>query len=220
MKEPVAFTVWEGLTPYPQAMERMEALRQQVLAGGPETVVFCEHPPTLTLGSSASVADIHPSFARTYPETPILESGRGGKITWHGPGQLVAYPIVRLTRFHTDIRAYMQWLQTITQATLATYNIQAETRQGAELGLWVGGAKIAAFGVKVRQGITTHGLALNVSNSLEPYQHFTPCGLTLPVTRVIAHIPNLTTPAILHTLQRIILNTSTITYRAPSTATV
>jgi lipoyl(octanoyl) transferase len=172
---------------------RMEALVAQVRAGAPEQIILSEHEPILTLGSSAKDMDIGTGHA-----VPHVATSRGGQVTYHGPGQRVIYPIVRLDarwggNTGGDIRVYMRRLQQWLAATCAELGVATELRTGTELGLWVQGAKLAAFGVKISKGVAYHGAAINISNDLDIYQKFTPCGLTnVKTTRLTNHLPTLT----------------------------
>jgi lipoate-protein ligase B len=108
----------------------------------------------------------------------VVEAGRGGRATYHGPGQLVGYPIFDLTRHGRDLRAYVQRLEDGLVAALGDLGVAAWRRPGPEhVGVWVEDRKVASIGVHVRRWITTHGFALNVSCDLEPFGLFTPCGL-------------------------------------------
>jgi lipoyl(octanoyl) transferase len=179
--------------PYPVALELLAEAAAAVAKGAPERLYFCEHPALLTLGSSAN-----PAEAAGPHGLPIFPSTRGGQVTYHGPGQRLIYPVVRLDdRWGHDIRHYMYWLQTQVQQACTQLGVVSELRRGAELGLWVQGAKLAAFGVRVRQGVAFHGAALNVMNDLNIYHQFTPCGLAgSRATRLMDHSPGITFPAV------------------------
>jgi len=180
---------WQGLTDYVAGLAHQEALVAGVIEGAPEHIVLCEHAPVLTLGSSAKVADSEGPHG-----IPVVETSRGGQITYHGPGQRVVYPILHLdARFERDVRVYMRRLQAWVAAACSQLGIETDIRTGEELGLWVGNAKLAAFGVRVRKGVVFHGAALNVSNDIEIYKHFTPCGIKgSAATRLVDHIPDIT----------------------------
>jgi lipoyl(octanoyl) transferase len=152
-------------------MQRMEQALAKVLAGGPEQVIFCEHEPVITLGSSGK-----PEDASQITDIPVISTGRGGKATYHGPGQRVVYPIVKLDHWNRDVRAYVKWLQNWLITSLSELGVKAHTTD--DIGVWVGEEKIAAIGIRVRKGVAYHGVALNVSNDLAIYQRFIPCGMT------------------------------------------
>ncbi|RYG61540.1 MAG: lipoyl(octanoyl) transferase [Alphaproteobacteria bacterium] len=164
---------WHGFTPYTDGVARMEALLGEVLAGAQERVIFCEHEPVLTVGSSGNVADIHADAG-----VPVVETGRGGKVTYHGPGQRVVYLVVDLGRWNKDVRAYVKWLQQWLIAAASELGVKAEAGDKDEIGVWVGDRKIAAIGVRVRKGVAYHGIALNVANDMGIYKRFVPCGIT------------------------------------------
>lgn len=187
------FTIWPNLTNYTEGLARQETLVAEVLAGAPEQIVLCEHAPVLTMGSSAKAADALGSHA-----LPTLPTNRGGQVTYHGPGQRVVYPVLRLdARFNTDVRVYMQRLQAWVAAACTQLGVTPEIKSGDHLGLWVGDAKLAAFGVRVRKGVVFHGAALNVTNDIGIYSQFTPCGLAgSKATRLVDHIPTITMDAV------------------------
>ncbi|NBX85929.1 MAG: lipoyl(octanoyl) transferase LipB [Proteobacteria bacterium] len=166
---------WDGLMPYAEAIARMEAIVADVLTGAPERLIFCEHPPVLTVGSSGKITDITDAG-----NIPVIATGRGGQVTYHGPGQRVIYLVVRLERWGKDVRAYVRWLQEWLIAGLAELGVTALRLD--EIGVWVetpkGLAKIAAIGIRVRKGVAYHGIALNVAPDLAVYQRFIPCGIT------------------------------------------
>lgn len=167
---------WPGLTPYTEGLQRMDQALSHALSTGQETAIFCEHEAILTVGTSGSEADLGTS------PLPFVHTGRGGKVTYHGPGQRVVYLVVSLQRFNNDIRAYVQWLQSWLVATLGQADLPATGGTGDEIGVWVPnaatGKKIAAIGVRVRKGFAYHGIALNLNPDLTVYKTFTPCGLT------------------------------------------
>jgi lipoyl(octanoyl) transferase len=166
----------EKLIGYPEALEwmdhRVSALQQ---AQSPECVWLLEHPSLYTMGTSGQEKDI--LFRQKYP---IYKTGRGGQITYHGPGQRIVYLMLDLnTRYH-DIRRYVFELEEWIIRTLAFFHITGERRPG-RVGIWVqkGGKdhKIAALGIRVQKWVTSHGIALNVNPDLTAYQSIIPCGL-------------------------------------------
>ena len=155
-----------GLTPYAAATELqldLAAARSQQAI--PDVLVLVEHEPVITLGprtdAAAEVPDREALQARGID---VVETSRGGRATYHGPGQLVAYPIVDLTRLGRDLRGYVATLQDAVVATLAAFGVEAAPREGREfVGVWVGERKIASIGVQVSGWITSHGVALNLT---------------------------------------------------------
>ncbi len=174
----VAVLNW-GRTAYAYALTRQEALQTARLAGtAPDTLVFTEHDPVFTLGLRAG-ADRHLlwSAERLAAEGVMLHpTNRGGDITYHGPGQLVAYPIVSLGA-RRDLHAYLRFLEDVLIATIARSGLVAARREGLT-GIWIGERKLAAIGVSVRRWVTMHGLALNVSPDLRHFGGIVPCGIT------------------------------------------
>jgi lipoyl(octanoyl) transferase len=174
-----------GRVPYREALALQEALRQglrDAARGGSaaaEHLLLLEHPHVYTLGRNASAADVLASaewLARQGIE--VVDSDRGGQVTYHGPGQLVGYPILDLSPDRRDVRRYVRDLEEVLIRTLADYGIAAEVRPGAALiGVWAGGEKIAAIGVHLSRWLTTHGFALNVTTDLSLYAGIVPCGL-------------------------------------------
>ncbi|MGD0464489.1 MAG: lipoyl(octanoyl) transferase LipB [Tepidisphaeraceae bacterium] len=171
-----------GVMPYRDAWRLQEEAVQQAAAGGAETLFIVEHPPVVTLGRrDDSVKNLKTSprdLERLGVE--LVHSDRGGDITYHGLGQIVAYPIIRLANHGFSVGGYVHWLEAIVIAVLAEMGIHAQTDPQA-VGVWVadGGdvAKICAIGVRIRRGVSLHGLALNVSTDLSGFSHIIPCGL-------------------------------------------
>ena len=173
---------WEflGRVSYAEALELQLAARAALKSSdGPERFLLLEHPHVYTLGRNASGADVLAS-----PEwlaargVEIVECDRGGQVTYHGPGQLVGYPIVNLSPDRRDIRRYVRDLQEVLIRTLAGYGLAAQPGEGQEnIGVWVGEEKIASIGVHLSRWITTHGFALNVATDLSLFAGIIPCGL-------------------------------------------
>jgi lipoyl(octanoyl) transferase len=136
----------------------------------PDEIWFLEHPPVFTLGLNASRAHlIAPG------EIPVVQVDRGGQVTYHGPGQLVVYPLVDLSRARLGIRDFVTALECAVIELAAQFGIVAEGRRDAP-GVYVSGRKLASVGVRVRRGASYHGLALNVALDLEPFDRINPCG--------------------------------------------
>ncbi|MDO5619388.1 lipoyl(octanoyl) transferase LipB [Kocuria sp.] len=165
------------LVPYRPALELQKTVHQEVVSGiRGNTVLMVEHEPVYTAGRRAA--------AEEYPTdgTEVVEVGRGGKITWHGPGQLVAYPIMRLPT-PIDVVKFVRVMEQLVIDVLAEFGLRAVTVEGRS-GAWIpadhqGGArKISAIGVQVSRRTTMHGIALNCSNDLAPFGGFIPCGIS------------------------------------------
>lgn len=167
-----------GLTPYAEAWEMQKGLvRLRKGDGIPDTLLFLEHPPVYTLGRAAKDAGnlgAGEEYLRSLG-AEVFWSDRGGDATFHGPGQLVGYPILRLKKL--DTHGYLRDLEEVLIRVLADYGLEAG-RHPEYTGVWVGGAKIAAIGVKFSSGrITSHGFALNVKTDLSWFDRITPCGI-------------------------------------------
>jgi lipoyl(octanoyl) transferase len=172
----IEWEVSEDLTAYPDALERMEARAAAVREGrAPELVWLLEHPPLYTAGTSASPDELRGRFP-----FPVYDAGRGGRYTYHGPGQRVVYVILDLQRFGRDLRGHVRRLEELAIRTLADFGVKGERRTD-RIGVWVvtgaGEAKIAAIGVRVRRWVAFHGLALNVRPDLRHFEGIVPCGI-------------------------------------------
>jgi lipoyl(octanoyl) transferase len=172
-----AYLLELGLVPYREAWDLQRSLAGAVSQGAiPDTVVFLEHPPVVTLGRRADPAEVHvPEGA----EVQIVETDRGGKSTFHGPGQLVCYPILDLHRHGKDVKKYVRNLEEALIRTLAPLGVDATRIEGLT-GLWLQRPprKIASIGVHISRWVTTHGYALNVDLDAAPFTDWiTACGL-------------------------------------------
>ncbi|GLI28978.1 octanoyltransferase [Agromyces rhizosphaerae] len=174
--------------PYIEGLDLQRAVHRAVVAGErPDTALLLEHPSVYTAGKRTSPDE------RPVDGTPVVDVDRGGKITWHGPGQLVGYPIIRLAE-PIDVVGYVRRLEQVLIDVLGTLGVDGRRVEGRS-GVWVGppGAedKIAAIGVRVAEGVTMHGFALNCSNSLEPYGRIVACGIrdagVTTISRVVGH---------------------------------
>jgi lipoyl(octanoyl) transferase len=200
-------TIDLGLIPYRDAWRIQEELHAEVLAGGEEALLLLEHTPVITLGRRVADAQknlLTPADVLARMGVEVVESDRGGDITYHGPGQLVAYPIVRLIDHRLSVGAYVRRLEDVVIGTLGEYGIEGFKDESA-IGVWVrvpgGGrdserppfdvqhptssqeaAKICALGVRIKRGVTLHGIALNLSTDLGHFGLINPCGLGRPVT--------------------------------------
>jgi lipoyl(octanoyl) transferase len=156
-----------------------EAVRRDVRQRtGPERLLLLEHPPVYTLGRNAAAADVlaDPAWLARVG-IAVHECDRGGQATYHGPGQLVGYPIVDLDPDRRDVRRYVVDLSEVLVRTLRELGIEARSRPSPHVGIWVGGAKIASLGVHISRWITTHGFALNVAPDLAHFAGLVPCGM-------------------------------------------
>lgn len=152
----------------------VEARRNQRIG---DVLLLLEHEPTITLGRNADAAHILASDDQLRSiGIAVHRVERGGDVTYHGPGQLVGYPILSLVDHHLAVADYMHLLEETVIRTLADFGLQARRRQGL-IGVWVGDGKIAALGARIQQGITFHGLAINVAPNLAHFELIVPCGL-------------------------------------------
>src|SRR6202035_5032581 len=168
--------------PYPQAMEVMEARVADIAAGrAPELVWLLEQPSLYTSGTSGKTADL------LDPRFPVFDRGRGGELTYHGPGQRVAYVMLDLKRRQPDVRAYVASLEQWIIRTLAAFNVRGERRED-RVGVWVARPdkglgfedKIAAIGVRLKRWVSLHGIAINVEPDLSHFDAIVPCGVADP----------------------------------------
>lgn len=136
----------------------------------PDELWLVEHDPVFTLGQAGK-----PEHVLMPGDIPVLHVDRGGQVTYHGPGQVVAYPLLDLKRLKIGVRDYVHRIEQAVIDTLAEWNIAGARRDGAP-GVYVGEAKVAALGIRVRRGCTFHGLAFNVAMDLEPFARINPCG--------------------------------------------
>lgn len=153
----------------------LQSKRQRGLL--PDLLVLAEHPPTITIGRDGGLSYILASKEQLQQKgITVFEVERGGSVTYHGPGQLMAYPILDLAQRHRDIHLYIQQLEQVIINLLRHYGIDAGRKDGLR-GVWVGSSKITAIGVAVSRWITMHGLALNIQPDLSHFQLIVPCGL-------------------------------------------
>jgi lipoate-protein ligase B len=172
-----------GRLPYAEAWGLQKAVLAARQTGVvPDTVLFVEHPPVITLGRAAHAANVLAAPAVLASRgIEVFHIERGGDVTYHGPGQLVGYPIVDLRIFNEDVVRYVRMLEATLIAALSAWGIHADRLAGFP-GVWTGGAKIAAIGVAVKRKVTMHGFALNVDPDLTAFELINPCGLGRPVT--------------------------------------
>jgi lipoate-protein ligase B len=167
-----------GTVPYEEGRElqqRVAERRQRGEIG--DVLLLLEHPPVYTRGRRSRPEEL-PMGVGWYEAQGIevLDTDRGGLVTYHGPGQLVAYPIVHLGAYGDDVIAYVRGLERVMVAALEEYGVKAGPIEGMT-GVWVGARKIGSIGLHVSRGVTTHGLAINVNNDLQPFEWVVPCGI-------------------------------------------
>jgi lipoate-protein ligase B len=160
-----------GLVPYAEAWALQDELHAQRIAGEiGDTLLLLEHPHVYTIGRRGTHDDV------LRPDVDVVETDRGGQVTYHGPGQLVGYPIIDLGPA-ADLVGYVRRLEDVMIASLRRFGIEAVRDEG-NTGVWVGNAKIGAIGVRVTRNVTKHGFALNVSTDLSYFTGIIPCGIT------------------------------------------
>jgi len=192
--------VWTdlGVVDYEKSMELQSALRADVAEGGPGRLLFLEHPHTITLGYSLK-GDEGRSAIRSKPEAlekegiKVVQVDRGGKATYHGPGQLVCYTVLSLKEMKLGVKRYVGKIESVVLSALKELGVDADLDPSYP-GVWTGGAKVAAVGIRVSDRVSTHGFAINLDPDLAKFGHIVPCGIAdKPVTslaRVMDEVPD------------------------------
>jgi lipoyl(octanoyl) transferase len=167
---------WLGRMNFADALALQEEIvaQKRADASSPDELLLLEHEPVYTIGRTPDQSSLLGASHLPYPLFPI---NRGGQATYHGPGQLMGYPIVDLRRYGQDLHRYLRWLEQLLIDLLAEYDIAAARREGLT-GVWIENRKIASIGVGVRHWITMHGFALNVCGDLTPFDKIIPCGIS------------------------------------------
>ncbi len=166
---------WLGQTEFAHALALQEELaaKKREDASLEDQLLLLEHEPVYTIGRTPDRSSL---LGSTHLPHPVFSINRGGQATYHGPGQLMGYPIIDLRRCGQDLHKYLRWLEQLLIDLLARYDIAAQRRESLT-GVWVENRKIASIGVGVRHWITMHGFALNVCGDLSPFDHIVPCGI-------------------------------------------
>jgi lipoate-protein ligase B len=175
MNQPELWVAHLGALPYREGVRLQAAIRARRQAGEvPDSLLLLEHPPVYTKGRRSEPADL-PMGEDWYQlqGIEVEQTDRGGRVTYHGPGQLVGYPIMEVH----DVPAYVKTMESAIVRALAEEGIEAEVRERPFTGVWTGQAKIGSIGVHVSRGVTTHGFAVNVDNDLQPFEWIVPCGI-------------------------------------------
>ena len=174
--------LWLGRLGYARCLVLQREAAARVARGGPETLLLLEHEPVFTLGRNATASDVlFTPERRRELGIDLAEADRGGKVTYHGPGQLVGYPVVNLDPDRRDVRRYVRELEEVLLRTLADFGVSAARSPMKERvsSVWIGNDKVAAIGVHISRWVTTHGFALNVTEEPLPYfRGIVPCGIT------------------------------------------
>lgn len=170
----IVSTRWLGRISYEEGLELQESLLSAKMAGDPDNhLLLLEHEPVYTMGRSRDDSSLREESILPHP---VHRTNRGGQATYHGPGQLVGYPVLDLLLFGRDLHDYLRFLEEILIILLSRHGI-AGGRMGGKTGVWVGERKIASLGVGVRKWISMHGFAINICGDLSAFNHITPCGL-------------------------------------------
>jgi lipoyl(octanoyl) transferase len=164
---------WLGRIDYEAGLQIQNVRLEHCLSNGSETVLLLEHEPVYTIGRLPDKSSLRVPGQLPYP---VFETNRGGQATYHGPGQLIGYPILDLRARGRDLHVYLRNLENLLIDLMADFGIVA-CRQEGKTGVWVERRKIASIGVGIRKWVTMHGFALNVSSDLHGFQHITPCGI-------------------------------------------
>ena len=167
---------WLGRMEFAHALELQEELvaKKREDPSLEDQLLLLEHEPVYTIGRTPDRSSL---LGNAHLPYPLFSINRGGQATYHGPGQLIGYPIIDLRRCGQDLHKYLRWLEQLVIVLLARYDIAAQRRESLT-GVWVENRKIASIGVGVRHWITMHGFALNVCGDLSPFDHIVPCGIT------------------------------------------
>jgi lipoate-protein ligase B len=185
-----------GRAPYGPMLALQEARHQAVADGvGPETLFLLEHEPVVTLGKNAGAEHVLvPQAALAARGIELFTTGRGGDVTYHGPGQIVGYPILSLGEGEQDIKGYVWKLEELLIRTVADFGVTAARVEGLR-GIWVGNDKIGAIGVRIARWTTLHGFALNVTTDLDGFALIVPCGIrgrgVTSLARLCSPVPSL-----------------------------
>ena len=162
--------VWRGRLDYATAFEEMRAFTDARTAGTPDQIWLCEHPPVFTQGLAGKAEHVLAAG-----DIPVVQTNRGGQVTYHGPGQQVMYVLLNLKRRKLGVRELVTLLEQTVVNTLAEYAIESHPRADAP-GVYVGEQKICSLGLRIRKGCSFHGLALNIAMDLSPFLRINPCG--------------------------------------------
>jgi len=200
---------------YPRSLELQRSLVDMRLCRGTDDVLLLmEHPPTVTLGSRGSISDLLvPEETLVSARIAVHVSDRGGQATYHGPGQLVAYPIVGLKGLGLSVRAYVHALEETILRTLEHFGLTGFRKEGT-IGIWTGSEeKIASIGVKIRRGIGYHGFSLNVDLKEDPTRFIICCGMSC--TRMVSMNQLLAVPVSLHLVKKTVALSFAEVFRVP-----
>ncbi|HWK49264.1 MAG TPA: lipoyl(octanoyl) transferase LipB [Steroidobacter sp.] len=195
---------WLGRVEYEPTWRAMQTFTNERDASTPDQIWFLEHPPVFTLGMNAA-----PEHLLAPGDIPVVQIDRGGQVTYHGPGQLVVYPLLDVRRAGLGVRQMVMALENAIIDLLASWNIEAVAKRDAP-GVYVNGCKVASIGLRIRRGSSYHGLAFNVAMDLQPFQRINPCGYrglevtdlrSLGVNASVQEVADALSPRLLASLQ-------------------
>jgi lipoyl(octanoyl) transferase len=208
---------WLGRTEFAHALALQEELaaKKREDASLEDQLLLLEHEPVYTIGRTPDRSSL---LGSAHLPHPVFSINRGGQATYHGPGQLMGYPIIDLRRCGQDLHKYLRWLEQLLIDLLARYDIAAQRRESLT-GVWVENRKIASIGVGVRHWITMHGFALNVCGDLSPFDHIVPCGINnVAITSMEKETKkSFTVASVAPTLEKLALNSIVSLRVAPET---
>lgn len=202
--DPTPVLRWLGRVDYEPTWRAMQAFTQHRDAASADEIWFLEHPPVFTLGMNAA-----PEHLLAPGDIPVVQIDRGGQVTYHGPGQLVVYPLLDVRRAGLGVRQMVMALESAIIDLLASWNIDAVAKREAP-GVYVNGRKVASIGLRIRRGSSYHGLAFNVAMDLQPFQRINPCGYrglevtdlrSLGVNASVQEVADALSPRLLASLQ-------------------
>ncbi len=181
-----------GQASYETVWQAMRAFTDARTNDTPDELWRVEHPPVFTQGLAGKPEHLLDLQAIEQTQIPLVQTDRGGQVTYHGPGQVVLYPLINLERLGIGVRCLVDELEQAVINVLAQWDVDAARKQGAP-GIYIDGAKVGSIGLKVRKGFTYHGLAVNVDMDLRPFSLINPCGMAgLPITQMAAHCDGIT----------------------------
>ncbi len=201
VEHPLQVCCWPGLCCYERVLQRMQQLTLTATPDTPDQLWLLQHRPVFTLGVNSQIEHLHSLSGRI----PVVQSDRGGQVTYHGPGQWVVYLLLDVRRLNIGVKQLVAQIEQVLVAWLCTLGLEPTLDPQAR-GVYVAGRKIASLGLRIKQGRCYHGFSLNVAMDLTPFTEINPCGLTLGVTQVADWVnvpppPLLTRQMIQHVVQ-------------------
>jgi len=177
-----------GTVPYTPTFEAMQRFTNDRTSETPDEIWVLQHEAVYTLGQAGD-----PNHVLDAGVIPVVQSDRGGQVTYHGPGQLIVYPLIDLRRYGLGVRSMVEMLENVVIMMLESYGIDAQARRDAP-GVYVNSAKIAALGLRIRRGCSFHGISVNIDMNLEPFSRINPCGYQgLQITQLADHVTDVRT---------------------------